>query len=113
MASALQMISQKWSSNENFSAGHFSKVVLGVLLGPFNTICVYLHFPPIILIDVDFLERVLLAFSKIVVPQLVQGKIDTSSITVYGGPCLYFFFNDGYYGAPPPNLSETEYKDFC
>lgn len=60
----------------NFLAGLFSKVVLNVLPGPFNTIC-YLHFPPIFFSDVHFLERVLLTFSEMVVPQLVQGKIGT------------------------------------
>lgn len=71
----------------------------------------YLHFPPIIFSDVHFLERVLLTLSEMVVPQLVHGKIGTSSITVNGGPCLYLLFNDGHYGAP--DLSKTEYEDFC
>lgn len=38
---------------------------------------VYLHFPPIIFSDVNFLERLLLTFSEMVVPPLVQGKIGT------------------------------------
>lgn len=51
----------------NCLAELFSKVVLGVLPG----------LPPVIFSDVHFLERVLLTFSEMVVPQLVLGKIGT------------------------------------
>lgn len=90
-----------------FCARHPPKVVLGVLPGPFNMIGFYLHFLPLILIDLHFLERVLVKYGEMVVPKLVQGTIGTPTITVYGGLCFYMHLMLGI--RMSSDLSETGY----
>lgn len=55
-----------------------------------------------ILIDVHFLEGVLVKYSKMVVPQLVQSTIGTPTIAVYSEPCFNVPLNDGYEGVLRP-----------